>query len=103
MFKVWFLMIELSVTKCMLRLVSSTESKYSVGRGSLAFPMAFPVLARYVEVDSRLSDDSSLCEELYGNCRDRWTTSDICFMVGYWTLTTFFAVVTAFMEIFDGR
>jgi hypothetical protein len=60
MFKLWFLMIELSVIKCMLRLVSSTESKYSVGRGSLTLPMAFPVLARYVEVDSRLSVDSSL-------------------------------------------
>ena len=29
----------------MLRLVSSTESKYSVGRGSFKFPIAVPVIA----------------------------------------------------------
>ena len=59
----------------MLRLVSSTESNtYSVGRGSFKFPMAVPVpvIALYVEIDSRLSvDNAALCDEFCWSYRDR--------------------------------
>jgi hypothetical protein len=46
----------------MLGLVSSTESRYSVVRGSLGFPIAVPAIARYVEVDSLLSVDRFLID-----------------------------------------